>query len=306
MPTITSARTSSVWRSCARSASSCRRACVSPCLIASTAEPVKCGISTVTTIASERERPRRDQPPLVGPQKSEQSVERVHSCAVNDYRRRMRCDRARPTGLRLSLLHVRDADPTSERGRSRGAVRHVRAPAGRAQHTRVRLLALHTLARRSSLSALPASSGDELPRVRTGRERQLLIIRFRGGAQTAEANRHGAVSADGRSGLAGALAALAFGRAAGRGDEVAAAHEREGEQRADERDRGGDQQDAREGAREADRIGVLQRARAWEGERVSDCALRRRRARSPACRAPLRSASRPGALGARAGSSCCA
>jgi len=55
------------------------------------------------------ERPGGDQPSFVGPQKSEQSVERVHSCAVNDYRRRMPGDGARLHELRLSLLHVRFA-----------------------------------------------------------------------------------------------------------------------------------------------------------------------------------------------------
>jgi len=87
-----------------------------------------------------REHPGRGQPALVGPQEREQSVERGHSCMVNEYRRRRRCRSACATVLLLSLRYARRAEPPA------GS-----PAAGRACATRARI------GRRCATRAAPSS-----------------------------------------------------------------------------------------------------------------------------------------------------
>ena len=139
----------------------------SPCLIASTARPGEVREQHGHDHRQAREQPGDDQPALVGAQEAEQSVEGGHSCMGNDYRRRLRAAATPRAGaLRLSLARC----PSGRRHRRaarhrRRAVRHVRTPAGGAQHARLGVLAVHALARRSSLSALSARAGAQLSRL---------------------------------------------------------------------------------------------------------------------------------------------
>src|SRR6476469_3056460 len=61
-----------------------------------------------------------------------------------------------PARLLVSLRHARRAEPSAGRRRRGGAVRHVHASAAGAQHARLRLLAVRSLASRSSLPPISA------------------------------------------------------------------------------------------------------------------------------------------------------
>ena len=129
---------------------------------------------------------------------------------------------------------------------ARGAVRRVSPPAARAQHARLELLAVPALARGSRLPALSAPARARVSRLRAEEDRRR--------AWGVTAPRRSARDGGGRLRLLGRR-----GRVVPRDDEVAAAHEHEREQRADERQHRGDGQDVGEGIREADPVGVDQR-----------------------------------------------
>ena len=116
------------------------------------------------------QQPGGDQRALVGTKEAEKSVERDHSCMVNDYYRRQwtACGGSALAPL-LSCVHVEPVDPAARKRRQGRALRHMQLPAGGAKHPWVELLPLHPLAAGSSLSTLPPPAGVELSRVRAAR-----------------------------------------------------------------------------------------------------------------------------------------
>ena len=119
----------SVCRSCARWTSSWSRACVAPLLDRFDGEPGQVGDQHRHDHREARQRCGDGDAAPVGTQEAEQSVERGHSCAVNDYRT-VAASRAR----KLDGCPIRPSCRAVRRHR-RGPLRHA-APTSRSCATR--------------------------------------------------------------------------------------------------------------------------------------------------------------------------